>query len=440
MKNILKSILLISIFFVGCKEDFLEVKPNKNLLIPKKLSELQAILDNVPIMNNYPTISTLAADEFLLIDNSLTQLNAVTATGYLWLKDNYQGTIVSDWNQMYRQVFYANVVLDALKTNNETASDDYNRLKGSALFYRAHGMFNLAMLFTKPYSLQNLNEKGLPYPLISDINNRPSRGTINELYQQIIKDLNTAENLSATQVTIKNRPTKQACHALLARVYLSMGEYKNALDYAKKTLENNNKLVDFNKAENSFTPFPSVLPNGNDEVIYFERKLAYTVFNLAISLIDPTLDATFEKNDLRRKVLFYDGGKNTIYFAGFEGLTTGEAYLIAAECSAREGDLLNAANYLNILSKTRYKTNTYTPIKFSSEHDAISKIIIERRKELFSRGLRWGDLRRLNLDPKYATTIKRKYNGTEYTLAPNSEGYVFQIPNSEIQTSGIEQN
>ena len=198
MKNIIFSISIVMLLCCGCKDDFLEVKPNKNLLIPKKLSDLQAILDNVPVMNNYPTLSTLAADEIQLIDNSLTRVNAATATAYLWLGDNYQGMVISDWNQMYQQVFYANVVLDAL-VKIEEPTPTYNQLKGSALFYRANAMFHLSLLFTKPYGQQHLDELGLPYPLVSDVNNRPRRSTISKMYQQLINDLSMLRNLAAAK-------------------------------------------------------------------------------------------------------------------------------------------------------------------------------------------------------------------------------------------------
>lgn len=440
MKNIILSITIIMLLCCGCKDDFLEVKPNKNLLIPKKLSDLQAILDNVPVMNNYPTLSTLAADEIQLIDNSLTRVNAATATAYLWLGDNYQGMVISDWNQMYQQVFYANIVLDALVKIEEEPTPTYNQLKGSALFYRANAMFHLSLLFTKPYGQQNLEELGLPYPVVSDVNNRPGRSTISKMYQQLINDLSIAAELSSSQIMLKNRPSKQACYMLMARIYLGMADYENALKYAKMTLATHDKLVDYNIAKTGLTPFPVILPNGNDEVIFYQKKYAYTVFNLAIGMIEPSLASSFNANDLRRKVTFYDGGNNTIYFAGFEGLTTGETYLIAAECTARLGELAAAANYLNKLTATRFKTNTYIPYQFNTTDEALTIIIAERRKELFARGLRWFDLRRLNLEPKFATTIKRVYNGVEYILAPNSAGYVFKIPDGEIQTSGIAQN
>ena len=72
--------------------------------------------------------------------------------------------------------------------------------------------------------------------------------------------------------------------------------------------------------------------------------------------------------------------------------------------------------------------------------EALSLILQERRKELVYRNLRWTDLRRLNLEPKFAKSIKRTIKGTEYILEPNDGRYVFAIPDDEIKISGIEQN
>jgi starch-binding outer membrane protein, SusD/RagB family len=65
---------------------------------------------------------------------------------------------------------------------------------------------------------------------------------------------------------------------------------------------------------------------------------------------------------------------------------------------------------------------------------------MERKKELLFRGLRWTDLRRLNKESNLASTISHVYNGTSYSVIPNSYQYTFPIPLDIIQLSGIQQN
>ena len=97
-------------------------------------------------------------------------------------------------------------------------------------------------------------------------------------------------------------------------------------------------------------------------------------------------------------------------------------------------------NDLNALLKKRYLTGTYIDRTASSANDALVQILTERKKELAFRGLRWMDLRRLNREPQFATTLTRVINGQTYTLQPNSIRYALPIPDDEIALSGLQQN
>ena len=65
----------------------------------------------------------------------------------------------------------------------------------------------------------------------------------------------------------------------------------------------------------------------------------------------------------------------------------------------------------------------------------LTQILTERRKELVHRGCRWTDLRRLNMDPRFATTLTRTLLGATYTLPPNDSRYTLQIPSYIITAS-----
>lgn len=95
---------------------------------------------------------------------------------------------------------------------------------------------------------------------------------------------------------------------------------------------------------------------------------------------------------------------------------------------------------LNSLLTERYKAGSFTPLIASDAANALQMILQERRKELLFRGIRWPDLRRLNLDPSTAKTLYRIIEGKTYELQPNSPNYVFPIEERVIQFSGIEQN
>ncbi|RYE50331.1 MAG: RagB/SusD family nutrient uptake outer membrane protein, partial [Sphingobacteriales bacterium] len=119
-------------------------------------------------------------------------------------------------------------------------------------------------------------------------------------------------------------------------------------------------------------------------------------------------------------------------------------FLIRAECSARTGNTEEAMADLNALMEKRWVRGKFKPFTAASPEDALTKILIERRKELIMRGVRWSDLRRLNKDPRFAKTLKRVLiNGTDtktYTLLPGDPRYILKIPADVIALTGMEQN
>jgi hypothetical protein len=165
-------------------------------------------------------------------------------------------------------------------------------------------------------------------------------------------------------------------------------------------------------------------------------------------IVDTNLIASYDSNDLRQSVYYFQELPDTFTLTGgysgtifpFSGLATDELYLIRSECNARAGRTTNALNDLDSLLAHRWKTGTFTPYPITSATDALDTILVERRKELAFRGLRWSDLRRLNREG-WNITLIRDINGVIYTLLPNDSNlYTFPIPPDVIQLSHIQQN
>ena len=90
--------------------------------------------------------------------------------------------------------------------------------------------------------------------------------------------------------------------------------------------------------------------------------------------------------------------------------------------------------------KNRWLAGLYTDFYNTDRNTIIAKILAERRKELIFRGLRWPDLKRLNLHDKYKTQLKRIIDGKEYLLEPNSLKYALLIPQDAIDEGKLVQN
>jgi starch-binding outer membrane protein, SusD/RagB family len=457
IRLLISLLLAIGLMVGGCRKAFLAQKPSTNLLVPNSLNVLQELLDNTTVMNISPALGEVSADNYYLLYPTWVALDTKEYNAYIWAPDLYEGQgLVSDWDIPYQQVFYANTVLQGLTgiQPDSTDQEEWNMLEGWALFSRSFAFYNIAQLFAKPYdSATAATDLGIPIRLSPDINVKTTRASMQASYAQILSDLNVAEGLlpTAIQVSNLNRPSKLAAQALFARIYLSVRDYVDAGKYADSALKAYPYLLDYNNPEiGGPIPFQKDMP----EILYQSNFPQPGNGNILEGLIcpgcivDTNLIGSYDSNDLRVPIYYFQLAPNTFTLTGgysgtifpFSGLATDELYLIRAECSARAGQTTNALNDLDSLLTHRWKTGTFTPYPITSAAEALDTILVERRKELPFRGLRWSDLRRLNQDG-WNITLTRNLDSVIYTLLPSDSNlYTLPIPPDVIQFSHIQQN
>jgi len=436
--------------FSSCKKDWLNAKPNESLVVPTSVANYQALLDNEAVMNTrQPGLQEVSADDFYLSYASYQGISLAEMSAYLWAdtKGFYGGQASADWLYAYARILNENVTLDGISSLKSDAASQaaYNNVKGSALFYRSLDFFNLAQEFCKDYSGTTANtDLGLPLRTSSNVNLIVNRSSVQQTYDQIINDLLKATPMLPVKPLYPTRPSKPAAYGLLARIYLSQENYSKALLYADSCLQLYPTLLDFNTLK---TAAANPIARFNKEVIFHYTLSGYASFRTTRLIVDPILYSSYTSNDLRKSIYFLTVSGNISYKGSYDGdlvffggLATDEMYLIRAECYARAGNTTNAMNDLSTLLQTRWKSGTYTAMTAGSPDAALSLILNERRKELCFRGLRWTDLRRLNNDSRFQTTIVRNLNGQTYTLLPNSPKYVLPIDDIEILLGGLQQN
>ena len=147
---------------------------------------------------------------------------AVTATN---------GNVARDWRYLYEAIGVANVFLGKIDSiQDESFSQiERDRLKGEVTFIRAVHYLNLVRLWG-----------GVPLVLKADDQGSSSlpRASVDEVYDQIITDLEySAENLQVTS-SYKGRIKRAAAHGLLAKVYANMPvkDYAKVLQYCDSVL------------------------------------------------------------------------------------------------------------------------------------------------------------------------------------------------------------
>jgi tetratricopeptide (TPR) repeat protein len=455
MKNTLYKLILTSTIIVAtsCSEDWLEVKRDRSLIVPSTLKDLSLLLnDATTLAKDYIALSEISSDSYFLSDETWQSLaTVVERNGYIWKEDIYEQTPdLEDWDKSYTQILTANVILAALQNIEKDASNqqEWNRVKGESLALRGRAFYNLSQLFAETYDPATASsDAGIPIRLTADVNASYARATVQETYDRITQDLSDAAEYLSELPDQKLKPSKASVFGLMARCYLNMRDYQNAKLYAEKSLSLHHAILDYNTLDTTEL-FPFVRDNA--EVIHHSQiEPTYSVFIFAFqNYVDLELYDSYDENDLRKKLLFYDLGNGHHSFKGsysgdvppFSGIAVDELMLIRAECLAREGNVESAMSILNELLINRYVTGTFVPLTASDAADALRMILLERKKELVQRGLRWSDLKRLNADPAHAKTLTRELSGQVYTLPPNDPRYTMPIPEYVIQFSGIPQN
>lgn len=449
-------VIVNTLLLMGCGREFLEPKSNSSIVVPKSLDDFEKMLDN-SVINTAAGLPLLSCDDYTISDSALwaaatpTQRNA-----YIWAADIYEGdTEVADWNIVYRSVFYANSVLQSL--SEQRTYKDIGRAEfteGWAYFVRAFAFYDLLKNFAPTYKNQNNAQTamGIPLKLTANVDEVKQRSSVWEGYQQVISDVKKAIPLLPKEVQslYRNRPSRPAAYALLAKVYLSMSDYESAERYADSCLTLHDKLIDYNTIDlNAVTPFKKT----NEEVLLYANQVNgqynYILYNPTVNIqVDTILYNSYKGGDLRKQLFFIKSGlfikpkrgyAETLTLS-FTGLATDEIYLIKSECAARRSDLTLSQYYLNHLLKNRFKGESFVPVQFVDAKVALQEIKKERRKELFWRsGTRWEDIKRYN-DEGEKITLIRKLGVKNYQLLPGSPRYVFPIPDDEIALSRITQN
>ncbi|NLR67894.1 RagB/SusD family nutrient uptake outer membrane protein [Chitinophaga varians] len=435
-------LMLTILFNISSCKKYLDIKPDKSLVVPSSLNDLQAMLDDAMTMNLlWPIGGEVYSDNYYITDSDWKSIQQIDRLMYIFDKEaSYSG----DWFLTYRIILNTNLVLETLEKIEDRDTDRKKKIKASALFYRSMAHYILLQEFSLGYTISSKNgdEPGIPLKLNSDINSESTRSTIKDCYSTILDDLQNALPDLPSEVPYKTRPSKSAGYALLARIYLSIGNYKEAGKYASLCMNQGLNILDYNLI-NSDAPFERY----NSEVIFHITGNYNTLLDPTVSKVDTNLLSLYPPGDLRRRLFFSQNIDSTWSFRGnydgsasvqmFCGLAADEVYLIQAECLAREGQDNDALAVLNTFLKMRYDSS-FTP-RTASSGNLLTLILNERIKELLFRGVRWGDIRRLNLDGDNIV-VQRKIQGKEYLLNHNDLRYALQIPIDVLAQSHIQKN
>ena len=429
--------------------DFLDIKP-KGEKIPTTVSDYETLLNYESVQKVSDTYPAYLTDDVFLPDvaegTATPGLNSVDQSIrnlYLFKKEVF-GDAQDDgfWFASYNRIYYYNTVIDNIM--NADGSDEQQKLsiRAEALISRALEYLYLVNGYAKYYDVRTAeSDPGVPLILDEDISKKNLvRASVKDVYAQIQSDLQTAlPNLPVQAKGNAFRASKAAGYGVLAKMYLYMGNYTEALKAANAVLEMNNSLLDLKKyavvkVQSSIgrTNVPQDIDN--PENIYI--KFAPYVYGLSSKVFgSDELISLFSEDDMRLQVYFTKNFRNiptdkyvwAPYLRANLAVSSPEIYLIAAECEAREGSIERAIALINKLRDNRIKNNT--DIVATDRNDALQKVLEERRRELAMSGMvRYIDLKRLNQESQFAKTVTHVTGEGTFRLEPNSPLYVLPIP------------
>ncbi|WEK35909.1 MAG: RagB/SusD family nutrient uptake outer membrane protein [Candidatus Pseudobacter hemicellulosilyticus] len=439
-----KFIIPALVALTGCQK-YVDIK-TQGQLVPGATENYRYLLNDNYTFEQWVRLPDIASDDIHIKDQ--TQMDQLLAfSSYLYYTNTYTwqnaiytvpGDTDPDWDRMYKVIYNANLIITETPGSTGGTEAEKAEIIAEAKVHRADAYLTLVNMYAKPYNAGSAaTDPGVPLLTTPTMDAPLTRNPVATVYEQILADLSSAYPVLPPTNTFKILPSKAAAFALLARTHLYMSNAAEAGRWADSALKIQNTLNDL--ATLSTFDYPVRL---SDPELILSRLAgeSYTYGPRVLRLSDSLLNL-LGTDDLRYTFFTTAGTDFDASFTGrffnkerignWEtrniGPSVPEMMLIKAEALARAGDATGALTLVNNLRRKRFTADTYTAITAANAQEALVEVIKEKQRELFCRGLRWYDMRRLKDEPAFSHTITREFNGNTYTLAPNSNRYVFPI-------------
>ncbi|UGU14737.1 RagB/SusD family nutrient uptake outer membrane protein [Sinomicrobium kalidii] len=458
MKKIYITILCPLMLIVGLTscDDYLDDIP-KGSKIPRTLADFEALIRDEYTNHRVNVNQALNLLNDRYVTEATLSFYPLDKANYLWdesadriaLNRADEGTYYSG----YAAISTFNLIIENALETTEATEAGQQELWAQAKVLRAMCYFNLANYYADTYQATTASEK-LSVPVITsaDINAPSEQVSIQELYDFILKDMEDALPGLPEGSSTALHPNLGTGYAFLARVYLQMGNYEQALNYADKALEENNSLYDWRAYYNdnksviedpdAYISTPS--PMGFDYVENYNYRHGALSRITTENNIPVERAPRFEEGDARflSRWKIRTVGAETFYnstlsgYFNYGGMTTVEVYLIKAECLARQGSIDDAMAVLNRVRKTRILPDVYQDLTAANEAEAMEAILRTKKNELILTIVPFCDARRLNTEGVYTTGFTKEYKGETYTLTPDSHLWTMPFPQGATDNPG----
>ncbi len=409
---------------------------------------------------------------FILQPNSSP---AVSIWGNRYSTINSINRVLRAYDRIYPTLPTDDIVIDGNPLSTESKEDIFGaqQVKGQLLALRALSHFDLFEYFTEDY--QNAGGFSIiKMDFVPNIEDQYERNTVAEILAFINDDITQSYDLlGAVNEGNINFININVVKALQSRVALVSGDYALSQTLTNELLDT--AVSGFSLAQptvyvNMFARASGTGIAGSEGELIFslirrpdDSSIASNYYFNAVSLVgNPFFEASkqlydlYDTADVRKQVNFTSEtnlANDLILIGKYPGNTVSplgndvpvfrlsEMLLINAECKARNSDLAGAAASIQLLRQARYSAgNAPVAPVFSSVNQALSVILLERRKEFAFEGHRYLDLKRLGKE--LGVGVSRLASDAGSFSAPtdlpaNDYRFTLPIPQSELNANNI---
>lgn len=397
----------------------------------------------------------------------------------LCVNNSDNGYSKSWWNYSYRAIANANLAITHLPDMNMDESSK-SQLLGEAYFLRAYNYFNLIRLFGS-----------IPLVLVpvdaSSTELYPKQASVEEVYTQIVKDLQSAENTGLAWTDESGRVSMTAVKSILSYVYMTMAGFplQKGHEYYILAAEKAKEVIDHGNCYlfSSYSDLHNIdTQNKGEHILMIQYKSGvvnnpfqslYLPYNLDISHYSTetgsmyALDdfiASYEKGDKRieegefyytrftsnadRNKVVEFGSHNIFKFFDMDAnlntaqsgmnyplLRYADILLLYAEAE-NEADGSPSAEAYKCVNQVRKRANIQ-PLNGLDQAQFRKAVWKERYHELAFENKIWFDMARTRKVLNLSTGDFDDYVGHKFTYGPSlsEKELLFPIPTSEINNN-----
>ncbi len=477
----MKKINIITLIFslallAGCSKDFLDLEPQGSVT-PEQLAQLpetklvavfQGKLNGVygymqgnSNIDREPYTGVRSWD---IVADLYSSDVVMEREGYSWYWGSYQinehvatyRRPAGIWETAYNQIYTLNGILETMPEIPEDL--ELKSIYAQASTLRAYYYFKLIQWFQNTYQ-DAKDEPGVP--VITSSSAQPTgRGTVQQVYDQIIADLDAASQAFSDPdvAPVSNTAANMYVTAgLYAEVALEMGDYPLAAQKAAEAksgfslMTPDDWLAGFHEISNpewmwaleinsetsgyydSFFSHMSNIDPGYAGAIQMYKDIDAALFAM-IDTIDCRYEAFSDDGEPFNFKFYNDPDLSADWLSPYVFMRSAEMYLIEAEAKARSGDEPGAKQVLEELVKERCYGNDPYNISSLSGADLLEMIQTQARIEL------WGEGKSLFYAKRFKRTMVRNYAGTNHPVLLDNYRWddpklLMLIPQDEINNN-----